>query len=516
MIIESHEIEVANALSRLSNCNPFTPERIELEKEILGDRFDWSDSAWHKRWDIDGVPPNVGLMTEVAREWSERIRTRLLGGAESTKDERHIYRDIVYYYVYNTYQESFHQLLEQEGFRPDARCGADFYTEFRGRLEYYFAEATPTLWGFVKPPHLFACFYQLRRAFHYIYGNILGGSPLSAQLRTSVWESIFTHDMARYRRSLFQQMTDISTLIIGPSGTGKELVAQAIGYSRYIPFAEATLQFEEDYRSSFSPVNLSALSQTLIESELFGHKKGAFTGAAEDRVGWFGRCTERGTVFLDEIGDTNSDIQVKLLRILQSRTYQPVGDGETATFEGKVIAATNRDLPHEIEEGRFREDLYYRLRSDLIETPGLHAQIQEEPRQLGQFVQYISQRVAGEKEAESLASEAEEFIEKQLGKDYAWPGNVRELEQCVRNIMIRRTYTPPTTRNIATAETLGDQVMEGMLTTDELMSRYVSLVYAQTDNYEETGRRLGLDGRTVKTKVDKELVAKYKRIAASR
>jgi transcriptional regulator with AAA-type ATPase domain len=509
VIIEQAEIEVANALSRLSNCNPFTTERIELEKEILGDQFDWNDSAWHKRWDIEGVPPNVEKMTDVAKDWAERIRNRMLSGAESTKDERHIYRDIVYYYVYNAYQESFHLLLEEEG-KPNARYHAPFYKAFRDQLEYYFAEATPKMWTLVDPVHLFACYYQLRRAFHYIYGNILGGSASSARLRTSVWESIFTHDMGRYRRSLYKQMTDISTLIIGPSGTGKELVAQAIGYSRYIPFDEGSLRFDEDYRASFYPVNLSALSQTLIESELFGHKKGSFTGASGDRIGWFGRCTERGTVFLDEIGDTNGDIQVKLLRVLQSRVYQPVGDVEPATFHGKVIAATNRDLQQEIEEGNFREDLYYRLRSDLIETPGLAAQIAEEPKQLHQFVQYISRKVAGEKEADALAAESEAYIEKQLGKDYPWPGNVRELEQCVRNIMIRKTYVPAQRRGDASGETLGDQVMAGTLKFDELFSRYASLVYAQTGNYEETGRRLGLDGRTVKTKVNHDYVNEYK------
>ncbi len=138
--------------------------------------------------------------------------------------------------------------------------------------------------------HVFACQFQIRRAFHEIFTHIVGGSLPAARLRAAVWQSIFTHDMRRYRRTLYARMGDFTTLVMGPSGTGKELVARAIGRSRYIPFDPASATFTDDFAASFHPLNLSALSPTLIESELFGHKKGAFTGALSDHVGWLEVC----------------------------------------------------------------------------------------------------------------------------------------------------------------------------------------------------------------------------------
>lgn len=494
------------ALAELSASNPFLTRRIDLERDVLGDRFVYTDAAWHKRQDIDELPTNIGLLTETAGQWSETFRERLIAGESADVQELSIYEDVVSYFVYNVFQDRLRLFLEESGdSRSLARCHAPFYAEFREKLEYFFGEAAPELWARYDVPHLFACFYQLRRAFHYIHGNILGGSMAAAELRASVWHSIFTHDMRRYRRSQYQHMTDISTLILGSSGTGKELVAQAIGYARFIPLDETKMTFVEDYQSSFYPVNLSALSPTLIESELFGHRKGSFTGAVGDRVGWFGLCSERGSVFLDEIGETSTDIQVKLLRLLQARTFQRVGDVNSVRFHGKVIAATNRDLAREMQSGAFREDLYYRLCGDMVRTPDLAEQIQEAPEQLHHFVLYIARSVAGHDEAPALAEQVEAYIDKHLGADYPWPGNVRELEQCVRSILIRQEYHP-TLRTREFTGTLGERVNLGEMSLDELTSRYISMIYARTKNYQETGRLLGLDGRTVKAKVNQEYV----------
>jgi transcriptional regulator with AAA-type ATPase domain len=136
------------------------------------------------------------------------------------------------------------------------------------------------------PAQLIALFFQVRRAFHFTMQNILGGSLPAARLRAAVWQAIFTHDMRRYRRGLWQRMDDVPTLIVGPTGTGKELVARAIGLSRHIPFQSTGQRFAKDFREGFFALNLSALPSTLIESELFGHRRGAFTGAVVDRPGW--------------------------------------------------------------------------------------------------------------------------------------------------------------------------------------------------------------------------------------
>jgi transcriptional regulator with PAS, ATPase and Fis domain len=275
--------------------------------------------------------------------------------------------------------------------------------------------------------------------------------------------------------------------------------------SRYVPFDPKTLTFTEDFASSFYALNLSALPSTLIESELFGHRRGAFTGALQDRRGWLEMCPLLGTVFLDEIGDLDASIQVKLLRVLQTRTFQPLGDTTARHFHGKLIAATNRDLSRAMQAGHFREDFYYRLCSDLIMTPSLQEQLRESPEVLRELLVFIARRVVGD-EAEALADEVETWIMQHLGQDYPWPGNIRELEQCVRNVLVRREYRPSQTRPLSSHEEVARALINGTWTADELLRRYCTLVYAQTGSYEATARRLQLDRRTVKSKIDPELL----------
>jgi transcriptional regulator with PAS, ATPase and Fis domain len=332
----------------------------------------------------------------------------------------------------------------------------------------------------------------------------------TAVLRAAVWQSIFTCDMRRYQHALYDKLGDITTLIVGPSGTGKELVAQAIGMSRYIAFDIEAGAFAGEFAESYFPLNLSALSPTLIESELFGHRHGAYTGALEDRQGWLEVCPPLGSVFLDEIGEINEAIQVKLLRVLESRVFQRLGETESRQFDGKLIAATNRDLAREMDAGNFRTDLYYRLCSDIIHTPSLHEQLQDMPGELEILVRFLAFRVAGEEVVEALTSEVVEWIGANLGAGYGWQGNVRELEQCVRNIMIRRDYRPAQRSAGTPHQQLASDMVAGSLTADELLSRYCTIVYAQTGSYEAAARQLKLDRRTVKSKIDAALLEQLK------
>jgi DNA-binding NtrC family response regulator len=334
----------------------------------------------------------------------------------------------------------------------------------------------------------------------------------AARLRAAVWQSIFTHDVQRYRRALFDRMADVPTLITGASGTGKELVARAIGLSRYVPFEAGGRQaFQHDFATSFHAVNLSALSPTLIESELFGHRRGAFTGAVEDRAGWLESCGPHGTVFLDEIGELDAGVQVKLLRVLQTRRFQRIGETTERRFEGKIIAATNRDLDACLSTGRFRPDFYYRLCADRIATPTLREQLAGRREELGDLLRVLSLRIAGNAEGEALARETLRFVDRNLPLDYAWPGNVRELEQCVRSVLVHGAYVPPRIAPGAAAGDLAALLAEGRVSADALLRRYCTQVYARTGSYEETARRLGLDRRTVKAKVDPELLAELAR-----
>ncbi len=203
-------------------------------------------------------------------------------------------------------------------------------------------------------------------------------------------------------------------LILGESGTGKELVARAIHH--FSPLRDR----------AFVPVDCGALTPTLIESELFGHVRGAFTGATQARVGLLA-AAGGGTVFLDEIGELPVELQAKLLRAIQEREIRPLGSNETMPLQARIIAATNRNLEEGIQRGTFREDLYFRLNVVSIVVPPLR----ERSRDIPALAQFFVERHGGLEEG--ITGFSPQALERLL--NYAWPGNVRELENCVQRAL---------------------------------------------------------------------------------
>jgi transcriptional regulator with AAA-type ATPase domain len=504
-LLSDGERDFATAVSHLAYGNPFLPERIEWERRALGEEHLPFDVVWHSRDDPQGENPNEARIVERSEALAEALRERFARGMRGAAEEVGLYQDLVVHLLFYRYQARLYAALEAGGRRPDF----GFYKDFAADCERFLAPAGRWLKPRLDPAHLFACSFQVRRAFHSTFHSIVGGSMPVARLRAQVWQSIFTHDLRRYQRGLYQRLGDVTTLVTGPSGTGKELVARAIALSRYIPFDPDTRSFGERPEESFFPLNLSALSPTLIESELFGHRRGAFTGAVGDRTGWFEICPPLGTVFLDEIGEVDAAIQVKLLRVLETRTFQRLGDTRDRRFRGKVVAATHRDLAREMEAGRFRDDLYYRLCADRIETPSLAERVRDSPREIPDLVLFLAERQVGEELAPELAREVVTWIDSHLGRDYPWPGNVRELAQCVSNVLIRREYLPAARASAADPRrALAEEILSARLSADEILGRYCTLVYAETGSYQEAARRLGLDRRTVKARVDAELLAR--------
>jgi transcriptional regulator with PAS, ATPase and Fis domain len=214
--------------------------------------------------------------------------------------------------------------------------------------------------------------------------------------------------LVRFIESL--NRSEATVLITGESGTGKEVVARAIHAS------------SPKHAGPFVAVNCGAIPSELLESELFGHVRGAFTGAVRDRVGRF-EAARGGTIFLDEIGELPSSLQVKLLRVLQERTYERVGESTSQPMEARVVAATNVDLKDAITTGRFREDLYYRLRVVPIHLPPLRDRIEDiEP-----LARHLLVRTSA-REGRAVRFSADALV---LLKRYDWPGNVRELENAI-------------------------------------------------------------------------------------
>ncbi len=209
---------------------------------------------------------------------------------------------------------------------------------------------------------------------------------------------------------------DVSVLITGESGTGKELCARALHYN--------SLRQNEPFVAE----NCGALPDELLESELFGHKRGAFTGAVEDRIGLF-ESADEGTIFLDEIGDITPALQLKLLRVLQEKEIRPLGSNKRRPVDVRIIAATNRDLQEEVRQGRFRQDLFYRLATFTIKLPPLRDRLEDIPY----LTAYLLEQTMGElgKRVEGITTEAIECLQ-----NYQWPGNVRELQNEIKRMLV--------------------------------------------------------------------------------
>ena len=517
-ILSSRDLRVAEAIGQIGYCNPFLPERLALERSALGVEFHCADPVINLPPDADlkTIFPNFTALRERAEVLSEKMRSRLLGGTTPSERELRIYQDMAMYLLYNRHTSYLDKVATTPAKLAKTEQKAAAWTDFQRDFDWYLQLPGFPLPAHFEAGHCFAVFFQIQRAFNHIFECIIGRSMPIARLRAAVWESIFTHDMSRYARAVYKTMGDIPTLITGSSGTGKELVARAIGMSRYIEFDQRTQRFEVDPKSSLHTVNLSALSPTLIESELFGHRKGAFTGAVMDREGWLETAGPQGTVFLDEIGELDLSIQVKLLRVLQSGSFSRVGETQQRRFAGKFVAATNRDLSQEMAAGRFREDLYYRLCADMIHTPTLHEQIADCPGDLQHLAEFIARRVLTDlpEESQILARETVDWIAEQMGPKYAWPGNIRELEQCVRNVMIRKSYKPANQSCIAIGASPHDRlaraVVEGRFGLEELIEHYVSMMYAaEGQHYGRAATRLGKDWRTLKQKLNADLVDAY-------
>ena len=216
-------------------------------------------------------------------------------------------------------------------------------------------------------------------------------------------------------QAVYQMIETVSgvqstVLITGESGTGKEMVARAVH------------NLSPRVDKPFMPINCGAFTETLLESELFGYVRGAFTGATANRKGLF-EASDKGTIFLDEIGEMSPTMQVKLLRVLQERKVRPVGAHEETAIDTRVIAATNRDLAAMVKEGSFREDLYYRIAVIPIELPPLREKREDIPDLVEHFVQKFCAQTG---RSLSVSEKAMELLE-----SYSWPGNVRELEHTI-------------------------------------------------------------------------------------
>lgn len=292
-------------------------------------------------------------------------------------------------------------------------------------------------------------------------------------------------------QKVFQQIrqvapTQASVLITGESGTGKELAARAI--HKRSAFRDGP----------FVAINCAALPENLLESELFGHAKGAFTDAREARLGLFQQA-DGGTLFLDEIGDFPLSLQAKLLRAMEQRTVRPVGGNQEAPFEARILTATNRDLERAVEEGRYREDFYYRINVIQLELPPLRARGSDVLLISRHLVKHFARQ--SDKQVKGITEAAAERL-----LSYDWPGNVRELRNVIeRAVALTQTEKlivddlPESVRNYRqsrmTIDSLNPEELQPLEAVERRYIRHV--LKSVNDNRTEAARILGIDRKTL-------------------
>jgi hypothetical protein len=468
-------------VARAAFANPFGATRDELD--II----------------IGGAGPDASA-EEILAAVVGRVRERVAamqraGKADLRRHEgprRETLRTVLLFHLFHRHAADFDRLIRDQLAAGDTPCRV---TWARNVLEELARSGFPG----DDAVRCFAVFYQLRRAFYFIRNGLVGSSPSMKGLRRHLWDCVFTHDIRWFEARFWNRMEDFSLLLLGETGTGKGAAAAAVGRSGFIPFDPVRTAFTESFTRNFVAINLTQFSEGVLESELFGHRKGAFTGAVDHHDGIFSRCAPHGVIFLDEIGDVSAPVQVKLLQVLQERVFFPVGSHEPKRFSGRVVAATNRSLNELCRSGSFRDDLYYRLCSDEITIPPLRQRLKEEPAELGLLLDSILSRLAGEV-SDRERQLVMKVLERDLGRDYPWPGNVRELEQAAKRIILTGHYQGRTCDPPVQDETgrLAAEIGEGTVDAETLLTGYCSLLYRRYGTYEEVARRTRLDRRTVK------------------
>lgn len=307
-------------------------------------------------------------------------------------------------------------------------------------------------------------------------------SELKGEYSEIIWKSQkMTDVLARVERVA---PSDLTVLIIGETGTGKELIARAL--------------YQNSLRRDkvFISVNSATISPELAESNLFGHEKGSFTSAASKQLGTF-EVANDGTIFLDEVGDLRPEIQVKLLRVLENGTFQRVGGNEEIQVDVRLMAATNQDLKKLVQEGKFREDLFFRLYGVEIVIPPLRERKEDIPV----LAEHFLQKAASGKRDIQITDDAMELLE-----NYHWPGNVRELKQCIESTIvltdsniIRSEDLPIKVKSPESNQALRPIPLSG--TKKEMERELILKTLEEEGNRTRTAKRLGISLRTLQTRL---------------
>lgn len=478
--LNNREQQLLNKIRQSITANPFSLQRAVADSRI------------------SGLAPNtkpeklLAATIEIAEKTgqdfigSNRADVGLFDGRD-----RHLLDGLFLFIVFHRYLVQFDCHIREQTKAGEEPVRLNFHAEIINELSGF---------GYSEQEidRYIGVFFQMRRAFYFISTTLPGKSPCMQELRSRLWNNIFTHDIGLYVEVLWNRMEDFSTLLIGRTGTGKGVAAAAIGRSGFIPFDRQKKCFKESFTRAFLAVNLSQIPDLLIESELFGHARGSFTGAIKNHDGVFARSSIHGAVFLDEIGELSTRTQVKLLRILQERIFSAVGSSRTLHFSGRVIGATNRDIDRMRQKKKFRDDFYFRLCSDTITIPSLRRRIEEDAGELELLTDHLLTRIVGRPQPE-LLQQVLNTLHTSLPPEYEWQGNVRELEQAIRRILLSGSYERDTGSDRSHEyDAIIREVDQGNWSMAQLSKWYCKHLYEKYGTYQQVARKTGLDRRTVK------------------
>ena len=469
-------------------ANPFGLERDDIDNKIVAD---WIPEKAVSASIVDRIAQfTVSVLGDLFAQEQKN--------ATLNPEEQRLLEDASLFAVFHKYTEDFDRYILRQNETPGDVLELPFADQITADL-YKFGFKS-------KSSHYISLFFQMRRAFFFI-SHYVGGTSVPVQaLRERLWRTLFTSDLRLYISLFFDKMESFSVLLLGETGVGKGQVAAALGRSAYIPYDERRKKFAANFLDVFVSANISEYPATLVESELFGHKKGSFTGALENHPGLFAQTHKNGVLFLDEIGELESSLQVKILRVLQERVFSPVGGHEKKRFSGRLIAATNANLFEKIERGTFRSDLFHRLAADVIEMPSLRQRFSADRNEKRILVSRVLERMFGRSDVRQ-EERVLRLLERFVPADYSWPGNLREYEQVIRRVLLHGESfdTEQSTHSVGkfgflpvgpTQDALDWRTVQW--TADEVMSRYARSAYQVLGSYEKVAQKLGVDWRTAK------------------
>jgi transcriptional regulator with AAA-type ATPase domain len=502
-------------VSRLYTTSPFDPAWEELERTAL--RIGPIGGQGERRSSGGELTENLKRMSGAIGTGVAIIAGALEQGATGTDHELTVYRGAALYRLFSEYGAELQRLIDEDG------VDVPFHDAFLDRYRSLFRHRGLSV---PEASHLLSLFYQARRVWYFASTKILGGSPSARAARLAIWRANIGRDACAYAGSLYRLMDEVPVLITGETGTGKELAAECVAWSRYIPFDVATRRFVRKPREDYHARNFCEVPDELVESALFGHKRGSFTGATADSTGFFGLPQVNGSLLLDEVGEIPRHIQAKLLRPLQNREYTPVGENQPREILGRLMFATHRDLEVMCREETFRPDLFERINGARIHMPSLRQILAEAPFELRTYVRaFVGKRIDDPEQAETWTEKVVVVLQATRAH-HPWPRNLRELQHDTERCLLGDSAPPaPAPATIAPAspqpattapppssEILGRRAKAGGVTLEEVERAYVTRLYALTgQNASETARRAEIDRKKVSRLLDFGRLARWLR-----